>query len=134
MNSRAKGARGERAARDILREFWYAPECERAGQTSGGVCADLVRALPRSHPEVKFLAKHGCHRHYEQAEGDARGDELPFLLLRETKTDNKTWLVAFDATRAEDFVARFLRQMFLTMGPDYTDKFVSDSVHGPLED
>ena len=79
------------------------------------------------------MARHGCHRHYEQALEDCRGEELPFLLLRETATDNKTWLVAFDATRAEDFAARFLRQMFLTMGPAYVDKFVSDSVHGGFD-
>ena len=130
MNSRAKGARGERKARDMCREFWYAHQCERAGQTSGNICADLMDALPRSHPEVKFLSRHGCMRHYEQAADDAKEEELPFLLLRETSTGNKTWLVAFDAERAEDFVSRFLRAMHIGTSPEYVEKFISDSLHG----
>lgn len=129
-DSRMKGARGERMARDLCREFWYARDCERAGQTSGNVCADLMGALPRSHAEVKFLARHGAHRHYEQARADAKPHELPFLLLRETSTKDKTWLVAFDATRAEDFVARFLRAIFLANGPAFVDTFTSRAIHG----
>jgi hypothetical protein len=83
-----------------------------------------------THPEVKFLARQAAHRHYEQVLRDAKGEELPLLLLRETSTTNKTWLVAFDATRAEDFVARFLRAMFLSQGPEYTDAFTSRAIHG----
>ena len=129
MNSRDKGKRGELKARDLVREHWYAPGAVRAGQTSGSVCADLMGALPHSHPEVKFLARHGIMRHFEQASCDAKEGELPFLLLRETSTQNKTWLVAFDASRAEDFVARFLRAMHLS-SPDLTDRFINDSRHG----
>lgn len=131
-NSRSKGKRGELLARDLMREHWYAPGCERAGQTSGSICADLMGALPRGHAEVKFLARHGVMRHYEQAAADAKPGELPFLLLRETSTDNKTWLAAFDATKAEEFVARFLRAMHLH-SPDLTDRFVNDARYGPTE-
>lgn len=129
VNSRAKGKRGELQARDLLRAYWHCPGCERAGQTSGTICADLMGGLPRGHAEVKFMARHGIMRHFEQAAADAKPGELPYLLLRETDTDNKTWLVAFEAERAEDFVQRFLRAMHLNESPEFVQAFVSKALH-----
>jgi hypothetical protein len=88
-----------------------------------------MNTLPASHPEVKCLKRHGVLRHYEQAERDAKADELPYLLLRETDTPNKTWLVAFDAERAEDFVQRFLRAMHLSESTEYVEAFISKALH-----
>jgi len=128
VNSRDKGKRGELMARDVIRKYWYAPRCERAGQTSGDVSADVVRALPKSHVEVKYLKSIAAFRFHGQALRDAEQDELPLVMMRETGVDS--WLLMFDARRAEDFVARFLRQMFLTCGPEAADRFVQDSLHG----
>lgn len=103
-NSRDKGKRGELLARDMVREHWYAPDCIRAGQACGAYAADLLHALPMAHVEVKFLARHGAMRHLEQAQRDKGPGEFPVLLLRETATDYKEWLVAF---RIQD-TGRFL--------------------------
>jgi hypothetical protein len=127
INSRSKGKRGELQARDVCRQDWYADNCERAGQTSGGVCADIIRALPQSCIEVKYLKKIGAFRFYEQCEEDAPEGDLPIVMMKETGRD--LWLVAFDARQAESYVARFLRAMHLANSPEVVDKFVSDALH-----
>jgi len=71
-------------ARDVIRKYWYAPRCERAGQTSGDVSADVVRALPKSHVEVKYLKSIAAFRFHGQALRDAEQDELPLVMMRET--------------------------------------------------
>jgi hypothetical protein len=128
-NSRAKGARGELAARDLVREHWYSPFCMRNGQTSGLVCPDIGPVMVNTYTEVKFEARHSVHRIHEKNVRDSKEGDLSILLLRETATDNKTWLTVFDATRAEDFVQRFLRSMMLTESPEYVDAFVSKALH-----
>ena len=127
VNSRAKGQRGELQARDLCRTFWYAPECERAGQTNGKVCADLVRALPSASVEVKNVASIGAFKFMEQSMKDARKEELPIVMMRQGKTP--LWLLMLEATKLEQLVARFLRAMYLTKSPEFVDKFVSDALH-----
>lgn len=129
VNSRAKGQRGELEARDLVREHWYSPGCERNGQTSGAICPDIGPVMTHTYTEVKFEARHAVHRIFEKNVEDAKPGDLSVLLLRETATDNKTWLTVFDATRAEDFVQRFLRAMYLSESPEYVDAFVSKALH-----
>ena len=127
VNSRAKGQRGERQARDLCREFWHAPECERAGQTNGKVTADIIRALPNASVEVKNVAAIGAFKYMEQAMRDARPGELPVVMMRQGKSP--LWLVMLEATKLEQLVVRFLRAMYLAKSPEYVDKFVSDALH-----
>jgi hypothetical protein len=126
-NNRRIGIVAELEARDLAREYWYAPECVRNGQTSGDVCADIGRALPQSSVEVKRRLSVGAFRFLEQAENDARPGQLPLILLREK--GNRRWMVGFDASRAEEFVARFLKAMHLH-SPDQTTRFVNDARYG----
>ncbi len=105
VNSKAKGNRGELAARDKVREHWHAPECVRAAQVSGKFSADLLYALPEAHVEVKNLKRMAVFGHYHQAQGDAKAGEVPVLLL---KADGEPWLVAFRIEDTTEFIARVL--------------------------
>lgn len=126
-NSRAKGVRLELEARDKCTDLWFAPECVRNGQTSGGVCADIGNALPRSSVEVKGRKTHACFRYIEKCREDAKEGELPVLLMRED--GHKDWLVAFYMDETADFVSRYLRALHLH-SPELATRFTNDSFHG----
>lgn len=97
INSRAKGCRGEREWRDMLRAEGY--EARRGQQFSGGtdspdvICGDL----PGLHFEVKLVQNLNVDRVMnEQAEPDA-GDKIPVIAHRK---NHSKWLVTL---KAEDF-------------------------------
>ena len=81
MNSRAKGARGERQWRDELRVNGY--RARRGQQFSGSpdspdvVCDDL----PWAHFEVKFVERFNVYDAMDQAAGDA-GPKVPLVVHR----------------------------------------------------
>jgi len=74
INSRAKGARGERQFRDLLRENGF--DARRGQQFSGSPDSpDVVcPALPHIHFEVKAVEKLDIEAAMEQAHRDAGGD------------------------------------------------------------
>ena len=97
INSRAKGARGEREWRDQLRNAGF--NARRGQQFSGGadspdvVCPDL----PGLHFEVKCVQSLNLDKVMrEQAAPDA-GDKMPIVAH---KKDRSIWLVTM---RADDF-------------------------------
>lgn len=59
MNSRSKGARGEREVAGILREYGY--PCRRGQQYSGANGDADVVGLPRTHIEVKRRERLDIH-------------------------------------------------------------------------
>lgn len=83
MNSRRKGKVGERAARDVVRQWLFAPDCIRAAQSNGKHSADLLNVGEGVHAEVKFVAKLGCAKFMLQASRDAKATEFPIVLMRE---------------------------------------------------
>jgi len=102
MNSRDKGARGERMWRDIiLRNGFYAI---RGCQNSGGRDSpDVICTIP-VHFEVKFVEKLNISKAMEQAVRDnGDSDKIPAVAHKRSRED---WLVTINAN---DFF-RILRQ------------------------
>ena len=96
MNSRSKGARGEREVAGILREYGY--PCRRGPQYSGANGDADVVGLPRTHIEVKRRERLDIHDAMEQSVRDAREGEMPTVFHRR---NNYNWLVTM---RLEDFM------------------------------
>ena len=94
MNSRAKGARGERAFRDLLRAEGY--EARRGQQFSGSpdspdvVCPDLQGI----HFEVKCVEKLNIEDAMNQARRDAGTTKTPIVAH---KRNHCNWLITMDA-------------------------------------
>ncbi len=105
VNSRQKGARGERDARDAVREHWNSPDCIRAAQANGAFSADLLNALPHTHVEVKRYKRIAALKFYRQAASDC-GADLPIVLMREDGDTN--WFVLFNIKDTGDFVDSFI--------------------------
>ena len=101
MNSRAKGARGERQWRDELRANGY--RARRGQQFSGSPeSPDVISDdLPWAHFEVKVVEKLNLYDAMEQALRDC-GRKVPFLSHRR---NHRPWLV----TMTGEVFFRFLR-------------------------
>ena len=101
INSRAKGARGERAWRDVCRAEGF--DAFRGSQYSGkntltGESApDVVTPQLRIHWEVKHVEKLHLYKAFRQSIEDANADELPVVAHRR---NGQQWLVTLSA---EDF-------------------------------
>lgn len=114
MNSRTKGKRGEREARDIVREHWHAPNCIRAAQSNGKHSADLLEAGPTLHVEVKRIAAISALRFWNQAERDRKRGETPVVLMRQNGhlmgQDRRMtgWVVMFAVEDTDKFVENYL--------------------------
>ena len=108
MNSRAKGARGERMWRDELREAFGDSSIRRGQQFSGlGDSPDVVcPCLPDVHWEVKFCQVVKIGAWMAQAIRDAK-DKLPVVAH---KRNGEEWLITL---RAADFLTILRRSDFL---------------------
>ena len=103
INSRQKGARGERMWRDQLRENGY--EATRGQQFSGGNDSPDVKCpdLPRLHMEVKFVEALNLQKAVDQAKRDG-GQGKDWIVAHKKK--NTPWLVTMDS----DLFFRLLRE------------------------
>lgn len=91
INSRGKGAAGEREIANILKEYGY--ETRRGQQFSGkNGDADVV-GLPNIHLEIKRVEKLNLEKAMEQSRNDARAGELPVVMHRKNR---HPWLVTMD--------------------------------------
>ena len=89
INSRAKGARGERELASKLREYGYTNA--RRGQQYSGANGDAdVVALDGIHIEVKRTERLSLYDALAQAKHDAKDGELPVVLHRK---NNCEWVV-----------------------------------------
>jgi Holliday junction resolvase len=94
INSRAKGCRGERLWRDVLREEGFT--ARRGQQFSGGtespdvICSELKNL----HMEVKFVERLNLEQACEQADRD-RGVK-PYIVAH--KRNRSGWKVTMDAS------------------------------------
>lgn len=97
MNSRAKGARGEREFAEVLRSRFPHLEFERGIQTRGGGAeAADVFGLPGIHWEVKRVEALNIWAALSQAEADSNVHGLtPALAFRRNRTP---WYIAQPAT------------------------------------
>lgn len=96
MNSRSKGARGERELAGILREYGY--PCRRGQQYSGANGDADVVGLPGIHIEVKRRERLEIYDAISQAVRDARENEKPAVFHWK---NNCEWLVTM---RLDDFM------------------------------
>ena len=91
MNSRAKGALGERELASKLREYGY--ECRRGQQFCGmNGDADVV-GLPGIHIECKRVERLNIDDAMSQAKRDARPGEIPAVFHRK---NNGHWMVTVE--------------------------------------
>ena len=93
VNSRAKGARGERELAAILREHGY--DARRGQQFSGANGDADVIGLEGIHIECKLRDRLNIEDAYAQARRDAdRRGEIPTVMHRKTGDKHKCgWLV-----------------------------------------
>lgn len=100
MNSRSKGARGEREIAALLREYGYNT---RRGQQYSGASGDPdVVGLPGIHIEVKRRERLDLYAAMEQAVRDHRHDTLPTVMHRK---DGEGWLVTM---RLDDWMQLYI--------------------------
>lgn len=88
MNSRAKGAGGERELAKKLREYGY--DCRRGVQYSGANGDADVVGLPGIHIECKRAERLNLEDAMAQSRRDAREGEIPVVMHRKTRSP---WLV-----------------------------------------
>lgn len=88
MNSKQKGARGERELAKVLRAHGFET---RRGQQYCGANGDAdVVGLPNIHIECKRVERLNLYDAIAQAKSDAKQDEIPVVMHRKDKCD---WLV-----------------------------------------
>lgn len=93
MNSRAKGARGERLWRDELRAQGFT--ARRGQQFAGGPDSPdvICEELSNLHMEVKRVQNLNLDKACEQAERDSRGK--PWIVA--SRKNNKPWKVTMSS-------------------------------------
>ena len=118
MNSRAKGARGERQWRDELRANGYA--ARRGQQFSGSPDSPdvICEALAWAHFEVKLVERLNIYDAMEQATRDAGLQKTPFVCH---KRNFLPFLVTMDAETFFQFLRGTLPPESINNKPN-TDK------------
>lgn len=109
INSRQKGARGERELASVLREYGF--EGARRGQQFSGLNgdADVVDAIPNIHIECKRVENLNIYNAMEQSKRDARQNELPAVFHRK---NNKNWLVTMELKDWIEVYGGIQKEMF----------------------
>lgn len=108
MNSKQKGARGERELAKVLRAHGFKT---RRGQQYCGANGDAdVIGLPNIHIECKRVERLNLYDAIAQAKSDAKQDEIPVVMHRKDKCD---WLVTMSL---DDF-------MKIYKGSDYCENW-----------
>jgi Holliday junction resolvase len=97
MNSKQKGARGEREFSKVCREHGYEA---RRGQQYNGIEGEDVVGLPGIHIEVKRVERLNIEEAMSQSKTDAQGN-IPIVSHRK---NNCEWLITM---RAEDWFKLF---------------------------
>ena len=90
MNSRQKGAAGERELANLLKEYGYDT---RRGQQYSGINGDAdVVGIPGLHIECKRVEKLNLDTALEQSKRDAREGEMPVVIHRKNRQKWKVTL------------------------------------------
>lgn len=90
INSKKKGAKGERELASKLREYGY--NCRR-GQQYNGLEGEDVVGLDYIHCEVKRVQALNLDDAIEQAKRDSKTNQLPAVFHRK---NNKKWKVTME--------------------------------------
>lgn len=89
VNSKKKGARGERLFRDVCKAHGFT-DARRGAQYCGASGDADVIGLPCIHVEVKFVEKLNLRNAMDQSIRDKREGEIPIVAH---KTSRKPWLI-----------------------------------------
>ena len=106
MNSRQKGARGEREAANLLKEYGY--DARRGQQFSGANGDPDVVGLPDIHLEIKRVEKLNIDDALQQSIRDAKDAEVPVVMHRKNRTEWKItmrfadWIKMYEAWEKEN--------------------------------
>ena len=92
MNSKQKGARGEREWSKFCKDHGY--DCRRSQQYCGANGDADVIGIDGLHMEVKRVERLNIYDAIIQATSDAREGEIPIVAHRK---NNHKWLVTIDA-------------------------------------
>lgn len=110
MNSRNKGAAGERELAAELRKYGYTA---RRGQQYCGANGDAdVVGLPGIHIECKRVEHLNIDDAMNQSKRDARADEIPVVMHRKNRTPWKVtmqfddWMKLYSAANKNDSNAK----------------------------
>lgn len=110
MNSRQKGAAGERELANLLKKHGYDT---RRGQQYSGANGDAdVVGIPGLHIECKRVEKLNLDAAMEQSIRDAREDEIPVVMHRKNRKEWKVTLLL------EDFLKIYEEAKSEKMGMD----------------
>jgi len=91
LNSRAKGAVGERELAGYLREQGF--DAKRGQQFKGGPGSPDVVGLPGFHIEVKRTESGNPYQWLAQAQRDAGLEDIPLVIHRR---NDKPWIVVLE--------------------------------------
>ena len=107
VNSRQKGARGEREVAKILCD--HGIDSRRTAQYCGntGDAADVV--FPGFHTEVKLRETTAIWDFISQAEHDSKEDETPLVVFRKSR---KNWYVCLEFERFLELIGYPLKLPF----------------------
>ena len=100
INSKNKGARGERMFAAVLQEHGY-EDARRGQQFSGSPDSPDVLGLPGHHIEVKFTEKLSIYKAIGQSTKDASLLEIPLVAF---KSNGRPWLAILDM---EDYLIMY---------------------------
>jgi Holliday junction resolvase len=92
INSRNKGAEGEREFAKICREHGY--DGARRGQQFSGIEGEDVVGLPGIHIEVKRVEALNIEKAMAQSRRDAKDGEIPIVAHRKNRCE---WLITMPA-------------------------------------
>ena len=104
MNSRSKGAKGERELARVLRQYGY--DCRRGQQYSGANGDADVVGLPGVHIECKRVERLNIHDAMDQAKRDSRDGEIPAVFHRK---NNCEWLVTLQIDKFMKLYGKVMR-------------------------
>lgn len=90
INSRQKGAKGERELARILKDYGY--DCRR-GQQYNGLEGEDVVGLDYIHIECKRVERLNLEEAVEQAKRDTKEGQYPAVFHRK---NNRKWLVTME--------------------------------------
>ena len=104
VNSRAKGARAERDARDMLNSLGF--KTRRWQQYAGGPDSPDVVGIPGIHIEVKMVEALNLDAAMNQSEDEADTLEVPIVMHRKKGT---IWKITAHADLIELLAKRWLQ-------------------------
>jgi len=112
INSKKKGAKGERELASKLREYGY--DCRR-GQQYNGLEGEDVVGLDYIHCEVKRVQALNLDEAMEQAKRDSKDNQMPTVFHRK---NNKKWKVTMELNDWIKLYNEYYSSMKLKEGKD----------------